>query len=126
MINLGVPYQPKMLKFVFKMPPKFDDYYIEVVRMTVISFISQQKQDFTFLSDVNVLSKMLNKIGENELVQLRTEDIHSGISPSKFNALEGKINLDKAKEHIDNNSIHILIELGVIRNLDRTPIQVSL
>jgi hypothetical protein len=114
--------------FIFKLPSDYGEDYPGIVRKTVLSFIKQQDKIFLTIKTINSLSRLFKKLVENELGKTITEnqsiasttdrsDSNSEISTSKSIS-------NKMKIFICNNCIHVLIKLGIISDVDCTPIEV--
>ena len=115
--------------FVFKLPPDYGEGYPKVVMKTTISFIYQQRKNKSTVNSVNSLLRLLKKFVENELGKTLTEDIaiDSTTAPSSLSELSHATFLpNKMKMFISNSCVHILLKLGIISDLNSSPIQVSL
>jgi hypothetical protein len=126
--SLDPLFQPRSSGFMFKLPPEYGEGYPEIVRVTVLSFIKQQKKSILIVKTISSLLRLFKKLVDNELGKMLTEDqsidsttahsrLHSDFStPSSIS--------NKMKMFICNNCIHVLIKLGIISDINCTPIEV--
>jgi hypothetical protein len=120
--------QPRSSGFIFKLPPEYGEGYPGIVRVTVLSFIKQQKKNILIVKTINSLSRLFKKLVENELGKTITENqsIASTTDRSDSNSeiSTSKSICNKMKIFICNNCIHVLMRLGIINDIDCTPIEV--
>jgi hypothetical protein len=120
-------YQPKFSQFIFKLPPDYNEGYPVIVRRTVLSFIDQQKKNSFVLKTINSLSRLFKKLVENELGKTFTEDLSIDSANAhyylNFEFSTPSIISNKMKMFMCNNCIHLLIKLGIISDINCTPIE---
>jgi hypothetical protein len=120
--------QPRSSRFIFKLPPEYEEDYPEIVRKTVLSFIAQQKEKSLTIKNICSLSRLFKKLIDKQLKKTLTGDQsidsttpHSSLN-SDFSTPSSISN--KMKIFICNNCIHVLMKLGIISDIDCTPIEV--
>jgi hypothetical protein len=120
--------KPRSSGFIFKLPPDYGEGYSEIVRMTVLSFIMQQKVNFLTLKTISSLSSLFKILVDNIFVKTHKEDQSIDLTKDS-SSLNSEVSLlssisNKMEMFICNNCIQVLIKLGIISDINCTPIEV--